>query len=51
VIELRIDYGPGYRVYLTRRGAMLVVLLCGGDKRTQNRDIRKALKIAAALED
>lgn len=51
VIELRIDYGPGYRIYLTRRGAMLVVLLCGGDKRTQDRDIRKALKIAATLED
>ena len=36
---LRIDYGPGYRVYLVRRGDVLVILLCGGDKRSQRRDI------------
>ena len=47
VSELRIDYGPGYRVYYLQRGEMLVVLLCGGDKRTQNADIRRALAIAA----
>jgi putative addiction module killer protein len=51
VKELRIDYGPGYRVYYTRRGDAVVILLCGGDKRTQSKDIRKAKDIAAALED
>ncbi|MBF0448438.1 MAG: type II toxin-antitoxin system RelE/ParE family toxin [Magnetococcales bacterium] len=42
VIELRITYGPGYRVYLGRDGEQLVLLLCGGDKSTQTRDITKA---------
>ncbi len=42
VSELRVDYGPGYRVYFGQRGRTLVVLLCGGDKRTQDRDIRLA---------
>lgn len=42
VAELRVDYGPGYRVYFGQRGNTLVVLLCGGDKRTQERDIRLA---------
>lgn len=42
VDELRVDYGPGYRVYLGQKGRTLVVLLCGGDKRTQDRDIRLA---------
>jgi putative addiction module killer protein len=42
VSELRVDYGPGYRVYFGRDGHTLVVLLCGGDKRTQERDIRQA---------
>jgi len=42
VAELRVDYGPGYRVYLGQKGQTLVVLLCGGDKRTQDRDIRLA---------
>lgn len=51
VMELRIDHGPGYRVYFTRRGQTLVILLCGGDKRTQGRDIRKAAEIAETLED
>ena len=49
VSELRIDYGPGYRVYFVQRGETLVVLLAGGDKRTQNRDIRKALELAREL--
>jgi putative addiction module killer protein len=40
--ELRVDYGPGYRVYLVQRGRVLVILLCGGDKRTQKTDIRRA---------
>jgi putative addiction module killer protein len=47
VSEMRIDYGPGYRVYYVQRGEVLVLLLCGGDKRTQDADIRRALAIAA----
>ena len=46
VCEMRIDYGPGYRVYFLRRGKVVAVLLCGGDKRTQQKDIRQALDIA-----
>ncbi len=46
VSELRIHYGPGYRVYFQRRGNFLVVLLCGGDKSTQARDIAAAKKLA-----
>jgi len=49
VSELRIDYGPGYRVYFTWRGKTLVVLLAGGDKRTQARDIQTALELARNL--
>ena len=49
--ELRIDYGPGYRVYLTRRGKTLVILLCGGDKRTQNKDIAAAKALARQLKE
>ena len=44
--EMRIDYGPGYRVYFVQRGAVLVLLLCGGDKKTQDRDIRFAKALA-----
>ena len=51
VTELRIDHGPGYRVYLTRRGSVLVVLLCGGDKSTQAADIRLAQSMAAKVTD
>jgi putative addiction module killer protein len=47
VSEMRVDYGPGYRVYYLQRGAVLVILLCGGDKRTQKSDIKRALAIAA----
>jgi len=46
VSELRVDYGPGYRVYFTRRGKALVLLLCGGDKRTQGADIAAAKRLA-----
>lgn len=46
VSEMRIDYGPGYRVYFTRRGPLVIVLLCGGDKRTQDADIKRAIEIA-----
>ena len=49
VSELRIDYGPGYRVYFVQRGQMLAILLAGGDKRTQDRDIATALKLAREL--
>ncbi len=46
VSELRIDYGPGYRVYFVQRGSSLVILLAGGDKRTQSHDIAVALELA-----
>jgi len=49
VLELRIDHGPGYRVYLTHRGDALVVLLAGGDKSSQRRDILMAQALAAQL--
>jgi putative addiction module killer protein len=50
VSELKIDYGPGYRLYFTQRGPVLVILLCGGDKRTQKADIKRAEALAAALQ-
>lgn len=50
VFELRIDYGPGYRVYLFQRGKELVILLCGGDKRTQDADIAKAKRLKEEIE-
>jgi|SRR3954468_11923172 len=49
VIELRIDHGPGYRLYVTARGQELVILLCGGDKSSQRRDIDIAKEMAAEL--
>jgi len=49
VSELRIDYGPGYRVYFVQRGPDLIVLLAGGDKRLQDRDIALALTLTRAL--
>lgn len=51
VSELRIDYGPGYRVYFKKKGKTVIVLLAGGDKRTQSRDIKTALRLARNLED
>ncbi len=47
VSELRIDYGPGYRVYFSRVGKLIVLLLCGGDKRTQEADIQRAIDYLA----
>jgi putative addiction module killer protein len=47
ISEMRIDYGPGYRVYFVQRGSAIVVILCGGDKRSQAADIKRAIKIAA----
>jgi putative addiction module killer protein len=49
VSEMRIDYGPGYRVYFVQRGTKVVILLAGGDKRTQSRDIEKANELARML--
>ena len=44
--EMRVDYGPGYRVYLMQHERVLIILLCGGDKRTQREDIAKAKTLA-----
>lgn len=49
ISEMRIDYGPGYRVYYVRRGADFIVLLCGGDKSSQNADITRAMKLASEV--
>ena len=49
VSEMRIDFGPGYRVYFAQRGTAVIVLLCGGDKRTQDRDIAAAKRLARLL--
>jgi putative addiction module killer protein len=51
ISELRIDYGPGYRIYFTRRGPLIVLLLCGGDKSTQAKDIKKAIAAAKDWKD
>jgi len=50
VSEMRIHHGPGYRVYYVQRGAILVILLCGGDKSTQDRDIAAAKRLAKETE-
>jgi putative addiction module killer protein len=51
ISELRVDYGPGYRVYFAQRGKTIVVLLCGGDKRTQSADIESAKRLAKEWKD
>lgn len=47
--ELRVDYGPGYRIYFVRRGNVLIILLCGGEKNSQDRDIAKAKQMAKEI--
>jgi putative addiction module killer protein len=49
IVEMRIAYGPGYRIYYLPRGAQIVILLCGGDKRTQRQDIEQAQILAETL--
>ena len=49
VSELRIHYGPGYRVYFVQHGSLLIILLCGGDKSSQAKDIASALKLAKEI--
>jgi putative addiction module killer protein len=49
VWEARIDYGPGYRLYFVKRGDTLVIMLCGGDKRTQDGDIKRAKNMAKEI--
>ena len=51
VSELRINYGPGYRVYFKKRGRELIILLAGGDKNTQAKDIKAALRLARDLSE
>lgn len=51
VSELRIDYGPGYRVYFTKRGSTIIVLLVGGDKSSQKQGIKRAIQLAQELEE
>lgn len=51
VSEMRVHFGPGYRLYFVRRGRVIVVILNAGDKSTQERDIRRALKLATELGD
>jgi len=49
ISEARVHYGPGFRIYFVRRGDALIVVLCGGDKRTQDRDIERAKALASGL--
>ena len=51
VSELRIDYGPGYRIYYIKRGETIIILLCGGDKSSQAKDIKTAKRLAAEWRD
>lgn len=50
ISEMRVDFGPGYRLYFTRRGSVLIVMLAGGNKSSQARDIRRAQKLLKELD-
>jgi putative addiction module killer protein len=51
VMEMRVDYGPGYRIYYTQRGRTIVIILCAGDKRSQTRDIKRAVRLAEGMAE
>lgn len=51
ISELKIDFGPGYRVYYTQRGSLLLLLLIGGDKSTQQKDIKRAIELARGFQE
>jgi putative addiction module killer protein len=51
VFELRVHYGPGYRIYFRRKGNAIIILLCGGDKSSQAKDIKTAIRLANELDD
>ena len=51
IVELRVHYGPGYRLYATRRGRQVVILLCAGDKGSQRRDIAKAMELSVLIKE
>lgn len=51
VSEMRVDVGPGYRLYFTRRRSVVIIMLCGGDKSTQRGDIKRAKRIASEIGD
>ncbi len=51
ISELKVDFGPGYRVYYTARGGSLIILLAGGDKSTQRQDIKAAISLARNLQE
>ncbi|MFJ4251267.1 type II toxin-antitoxin system RelE/ParE family toxin [Pseudomonas sp. NPDC089741] len=51
IVEARVDYGPGYRVYFMQQGRQLIILLCGGDKSSQPRDIKQARLLAKSWQE
>ena len=51
IVEMKIDFGPGYRVYYVQRGEIVIILLCGGDKSTQSKDIDHAKALASQIDE